>query len=112
MCNQIAQILPAFGHDRRVVSLWASKPADGAERRKQETNDMRARNTLFAAAGALAVLAFAVPARADWGYDHGREWHQHEVREHQSREFAWHEHAWRPEHRPQAYVPPPVYHRW
>ena len=61
--------------------------------------------TLLAAAGALAVLAAAVPAQAR-GWDHGG-WHGH----------AWH-HGWHGPHGwhggyvsgPPAYYPPPVYY--
>jgi hypothetical protein len=61
---------------------------------------MRAQRIVLAAAGGLAVLAAAIPARADWDG-----WRRHEWRERAWREREWQRHHW---HQPgYAYVPPP-----
>jgi hypothetical protein len=61
---------------------------------------MRAQRIVLAAAAGLAVLAAAIPARADWDG-----WRRHEWRERASREREWQRDHW---HQPgYAYVPPP-----
>lgn len=61
---------------------------------------MSLRNLVLAGAGAAALLATGVPAKADgdWGWQRD-EW----------RERHWHR-GYRPEYRPYAYVPPPIYY--
>ena len=77
---------------------------------------MRIQRIVLAAAGALTVLAAAMPARADWDG-----WRRHEWREHEWREHEWQRHeSHRPGyvygpapaviHRPPAYAPAPGYY--
>ena len=66
---------------------------------------MKVQRIVLAAAGGLAVLAAAMPARADSDDWRRHEWREQQWRAHEAREREWRRDEWREHH--QGYVPPP-----